>query len=158
MRLPLVAGNWKMNGSLASIKTLVEGIKAGLATVTTAELAICPPYVYIPQVAALLKGTSVALGAQDVNDRESGAHTGEVHRHADRCRLQVRHRRAFRAAQHLRRKRRVHSAQVRRRAQGRAGADPLRGRAAGGTGAGHHRAGRRGGHWSPSSPSRASMR
>ena len=69
MRQPLVAGNWKMNGSLASIKTLIEGIKAGLATVTTAELAVCPPYVYIPQVAALLKGTSVALGAQDVNDR-----------------------------------------------------------------------------------------
>jgi len=78
MRQPLVAGNWKMNGSLASIKTLVDGIKAGLSTVTTAELAVCPPYVYIPQVAAMLKGTSIALGAQDVNDKESGAHTGEV--------------------------------------------------------------------------------
>jgi len=78
MRQPLVAGNWKMNGSLASIKTLVEGIKAGLSSVTTAELAVCPPYVYIPQVAAMLKGTSIALGAQDVNDKESGAHTGEV--------------------------------------------------------------------------------
>jgi triosephosphate isomerase len=78
MRQPLVAGNWKMNGSLASIKTLVEGVKAGLASVTTAELAVCPPYVYIPQVAAMLQGTSIALGAQDVNDRESGAHTGEV--------------------------------------------------------------------------------
>jgi triosephosphate isomerase len=78
MRQPLVAGNWKMNGSLDSIRELVEGIKTGLDTVTTAEMAICPPYVYIPQVAAMLKGTAISLGAQDVNDQESGAHTGEV--------------------------------------------------------------------------------
>jgi triosephosphate isomerase len=78
MRQPLVAGNWKMNGSLDSIKALVEGIKAGLDSVTTAELAVCPPFVYISQVAAMLEGSSIALGAQDVNDRESGAHTGEI--------------------------------------------------------------------------------
>ena len=78
MRQPLVAGNWKMNGSLDSIKPLVEGIKAGLDSVTTAEMAVCPPYVYIPAVAALLAGTSLALGAQDVSDQESGAYTGEV--------------------------------------------------------------------------------
>lgn len=78
MRQPLVAGNWKMNGSLDSIKALVEGIKAGLDSVTTAEMAVCPPFVYIPRVAAMLEGSSIALGAQDVNDRESGAHTGEI--------------------------------------------------------------------------------
>jgi triosephosphate isomerase len=78
MRQPLVAGNWKMNGSLDSIRKLVEGIKGGVDTVTTAELAVCPPYVYIPQVAALLEGTVITLGAQDVNDQPSGAHTGEV--------------------------------------------------------------------------------
>ena len=48
MRQPLVAGNWKMNGSLDSITELVGGIKTGLDSVTTAEMAICPPYVYIP--------------------------------------------------------------------------------------------------------------
>jgi triosephosphate isomerase len=78
MRQPLVAGNWKMNGSLDSVTRLVTGIQAGLDAVTTAELAVCPPYVYIPQVASLLEGTAISLGAQDVNDRESGAHTGEV--------------------------------------------------------------------------------
>jgi triosephosphate isomerase len=78
MRQPLVAGNWKMNGSLDSIKPLVEGIKAGMDSVTTAEMAVCPPYVYIPVVAALLKGSAIALGAQDVSDQESGAYTGEV--------------------------------------------------------------------------------
>ena len=41
MRQPLVAGNWKMNGSLASIESLIQGIKAGLASVTSAELAVC---------------------------------------------------------------------------------------------------------------------
>ena len=78
MRQPLVAGNWKMNGSLASIKTLVEGVKAGMDSVKIAEMAMCPSFVYIPQVAAMLKGSSISLGAQDVNDRESGAHTGEI--------------------------------------------------------------------------------
>ena len=78
MRQPLVAGNWKMNGSLDGIIALVEGIKAGMNSVTTAEMAVCPPYVYIPQVAALLQGSAISLGAQDVSDQEAGAYTGEV--------------------------------------------------------------------------------
>jgi triosephosphate isomerase len=78
MRQPLVAGNWKMNGSLDSIKPLVEGIKAGLDAVTTAEMAVCPPFVYVAQVAQMLAGTAVAVGAQDVSDQEAGAFTGEV--------------------------------------------------------------------------------
>ncbi|MGB5718749.1 MAG: triose-phosphate isomerase [Gammaproteobacteria bacterium] len=78
MRQPLVAGNWKMNGSLDSITALVEGVKAGLDSVSTAEMAVCPPYVYIPTVAALIGGTPISLGAQDVSDQEAGAFTGEV--------------------------------------------------------------------------------
>ena len=78
MRQPLVAGNWKMNGSLDSVTALVEGIKAGLDSVSTAEMAVCPPYVYIPTVATLIGGASISLGAQDVSDQESGAYTGEV--------------------------------------------------------------------------------
>ena len=78
MRQPLVAGNWKMNGTLDSIKALVEGVKAGMGSVTTAEMAMCPSFVYIPAVAAMLQGSSISLGAQDVNDQESGAHTGEI--------------------------------------------------------------------------------
>ncbi len=78
MRQPLVAGNWKMNGSLDSVRALVEDVKAGLDLVTTAEMAMCPSFVYIPQVAAMLEKSSIALGAQDVSDQESGAHTGEV--------------------------------------------------------------------------------
>jgi triosephosphate isomerase len=78
MRQPLVAGNWKMNGSLDSIKPLVEGIKAGKDAVTTAEMAVCPPFVYVAQVAQMLAGTKIAVGAQDVSDQEAGAFTGEV--------------------------------------------------------------------------------
>jgi triosephosphate isomerase len=78
MRQPLVAGNWKMNGSTGSIKALVEGIKAGIDAVTTAEMVVCPPYVYIPTVAQLLQGSKVNYGAQDVSDQEAGAYTGEV--------------------------------------------------------------------------------
>lgn len=78
MRQPLVAGNWKMNGSTDSITALVDGIKAGIDAVTTAEMVVCPPYVYIPQVAAMLQGSAVSYGAQDVSDQESGAFTGEV--------------------------------------------------------------------------------
>ena len=78
MRQPLVAGNWKMNGSLDSITALVEGLKAGLDSVTTAEMAVCPPFVYIPTVASLIGDASISLGAQDVSDQEAGAHTGEV--------------------------------------------------------------------------------
>ena len=59
MRQPLVAGNWKMNGSLASIKLLVEGVKAGMGSVTTAEMAMCPSFVYIPQVAVMLEGSPI---------------------------------------------------------------------------------------------------
>lgn len=78
MRQPLVAGNWKMNGSLSSATALIEGIKAGLGAVATAEMVVCPPFVYISGVADMIKGSGIALGAQDVSDQESGAHTGEV--------------------------------------------------------------------------------
>jgi triosephosphate isomerase len=78
MRQPLVAGNWKMNGSAASIDTLMAGLKQGLADVKQAAVAVCPPYVYIAKVAELAKGTKLGVGAQDISDQESGAHTGEV--------------------------------------------------------------------------------
>lgn len=78
MRQPLVAGNWKMNGSRQSIRELLDGILAGHDAVTRAEVAVCAPFVYLAQVADRLKGTPVAWGAQNVNDHESGAYTGEI--------------------------------------------------------------------------------
>ncbi len=76
MRPSLIAGNWKMNGNLQSAIDLVEGIMAGDAG--KAELAICPPAVYLMKVGGMLAQSKIALGAQNVCDREAGAFTGEI--------------------------------------------------------------------------------
>lgn len=76
MRSSLIAGNWKMNGSLQSVIELVEGIKAGNAG--DAELAVCPPSIYLMKVGGMLADSDIALGAQNVCDQEKGAFTGEI--------------------------------------------------------------------------------
>ena len=76
MRRPLVAGNWKMNGSSESIRELIDGILSGLET--QAEVLVFPPHVYIQQVRDLLNGSPVKLGVQNASDKLSGAFTGEV--------------------------------------------------------------------------------
>lgn len=78
MRQPLVVGNWKMNGSAASIQSLLDGIKQGIATVNKTAVGVCPPYVYLSQVSASLAGTPVACGVQNISEQESGAYTGEI--------------------------------------------------------------------------------
>jgi len=78
MRQPFVAGNWKLNGSKASCRSLIQGIVEGMSAVKNAEVAVCPPYLYIPQAADLLQGSKVSLGAQNACDQELGAFTGEV--------------------------------------------------------------------------------
>lgn len=78
MRRILVAGNWKLNGSKASIQTLVNGIITGTKSLTEVSIAVCAPYVYLPLVAELLNTTDVGLGAQDVSEQNNGAYTGEV--------------------------------------------------------------------------------
>ncbi|MDO9048111.1 MAG: triose-phosphate isomerase [Methylobacter sp.] len=77
MRRSLVVGNWKMNGTLASAELLVKGIIAGLGE-NIADIAVCVPYVYLPKVSELVKNTALALGAQNVADKSSGAYTGEI--------------------------------------------------------------------------------
>ena len=78
MRQPLVAGNWKMNGTRASVAELLEGVKAGMSDVTTAEVAVCAPAIFVPQVQDGLEGSDVAWGGQDLSVHDSGAYTGEV--------------------------------------------------------------------------------
>lgn len=77
-RLPLIAANWKMNGRLETIRPLVHNILAGLQSDITAEVAICPPFVYLDELRQLLTGNKIALGAQDISQFEQGAYTGEV--------------------------------------------------------------------------------
>ena len=78
MRQKLVAGNWKLNGSKATIEPLVSGILAGLKGLENVAVAVCPPYVYIPMTQGLLSGDRIGLGSQDIADQETGAFTGEV--------------------------------------------------------------------------------
>ena len=78
MRRPLVAGNWKMNGSRATACQLVDDLVAMNAGGGAAEVVICPPFVYLPSVSERLRGQSIGLGAQDACAEDSGAHTGEV--------------------------------------------------------------------------------
>lgn len=78
MRQILVAGNWKLNGSKASIDGLVTGIRAQADSFSNVAVAVCAPYVYIPMTQNLLEGSRVKLGAQDVSEQVSGAFTGEV--------------------------------------------------------------------------------
>lgn len=80
MRQKLVAGNWKLNGSKASVESLVKGILAGMNGLDHVAVAVCPPYVYIPMTQELLTqaASRVGLGAQDVCAKDSGAYTGEV--------------------------------------------------------------------------------
>jgi triosephosphate isomerase len=77
MRRKLVAGNWKMNGSLAANAALLAGIKAGLQQ-PACDIAVCAPAPYLGQCQAELAESGIAWGAQDVSVHESGAYTGEV--------------------------------------------------------------------------------
>ena len=83
-RRPLIAGNWKMNGSLAASRALVAALADGVDGVDgvdgdAAEMLICPPYVYLDRVREWIGGSGISLGAQDVAAVEGeGAYTGEV--------------------------------------------------------------------------------
>jgi triosephosphate isomerase len=76
-RRPLVAANWKMNGTLASIRALVRDVAGGAAGLP-AELVLCAPFPYLAEMQRALEGTNLALGAQNLSEHEAGAYTGEV--------------------------------------------------------------------------------
>ena len=76
MRRILVAGNWKLNGSLEANRELVSGIVAGAPE--GVDLLVCPPFPYLGPVIKALGDSPVALGAQNVSEHAKGAYTGEV--------------------------------------------------------------------------------
>jgi len=78
MRTPLIAGNWKMNGTKPMVRELVAGILAQLDPGREAELLLIPPFPYVPLVSSLIEATPLWLGAQDLSAHESGAYTGDV--------------------------------------------------------------------------------
>lgn len=78
MRRPLVAGNWKLNGSRAANANLLNSLRAGLQSDWRCDVMVCPPCVYVPEVSAALAGSAILVGAQNASAEVSGAFTGEV--------------------------------------------------------------------------------
>jgi len=78
MRKPILAGNWKMNKTVADAATLVNEMRDDLLGIPGVEKVLCPPFMAIADVARLVLETEIGVGAQDMYWKESGAYTGEV--------------------------------------------------------------------------------
>ena len=77
MRLPIIAGNWKMNNSISESIELIGAIKAHDLD-EGVEAVVCVPYTSLNEVKRVLEGTTIGLGAQNMHWEESGAYTGEI--------------------------------------------------------------------------------
>jgi len=78
MRTPFVAGNWKMNKTIAETRELVSAMKPVLSGIDGVEKVFCPPFMSLVEASALLSGSGIGLGAQNMHWEEKGAFTGEV--------------------------------------------------------------------------------
>ena len=78
MRRKFIAGNWKMNLNATSAVELAKSLVEKLGGRADVDVAVCPPFVYLAAVAQALKGSNIALGAQDVFYENTGAYTGEI--------------------------------------------------------------------------------
>jgi triosephosphate isomerase len=77
-RRPIIAGNWKMHKTITEALALVMEIKEAMAGLDGVEVVVCPPFTALAQAAEALKGTDIAVGAQNVYWEDRGAYTGEV--------------------------------------------------------------------------------
>ena len=78
MRLPIIAGNWKMNTTVSEAVALVKAMKDRLDAISGVEKVLCPPFVSLVPVLELIRDSSIKLGAQNMYYEEKGAYTGEV--------------------------------------------------------------------------------
>ena len=78
MRIPMIAGNWKMNTTVGEAVALVKAMRDELNKIRSVEKVLCPPFVSLAAAKELIKGTSIKLGAQNVYFAEKGAYTGEI--------------------------------------------------------------------------------
>jgi triosephosphate isomerase len=78
MRLPLIAGNWKMHGTIRECSELARAVVKALENFEAAEVLVAPPYLALPEVRKVLDGSRVKLAAQDMHWEPKGAFTGEV--------------------------------------------------------------------------------
>ncbi len=77
-RKPIVAGNWKMNTSIAEGLALVDEMLPRLQAIEAVERVVCPPFISLSAIADRLRGTSVGVGAQNMHPEPKGAFTGEI--------------------------------------------------------------------------------
>lgn len=77
MRKPVIAGNWKMNTSISEGKALIEALTSSNAP-DGCDLIICPPFTHLAAAQTLLENSTIALGAQNMHESNSGAFTGEI--------------------------------------------------------------------------------
>ncbi len=79
MRRSLVAGNWKMNGSVTMTDDLLTGLKEGIVrSLPDVDVVVCPPFLYIPLAVQMLAGSTIKVGAQNLDIHKPGAYTGEI--------------------------------------------------------------------------------
>jgi len=78
MRVPMIAGNWKMNTTISEALELVSEMRQGLDEIANVDKVICPPFISLATVRELIKGSSIKLGAQNLYFEEKGAYTGEI--------------------------------------------------------------------------------
>ena len=78
MRIPMIAGNWKMNTTVSEAIEMVSKMRTGLDEISGVEKVICPPFVSLAAVKELIKGSSIKLGAQNLYFEDKGAYTGEI--------------------------------------------------------------------------------
>ena len=78
MRIPIIAGNWKMNKTVAEAVELVRALREATVDVEQVEIVVCPPFVSLTAVKEALAGSKIGLGAQNVYWEEKGAFTGEI--------------------------------------------------------------------------------
>jgi triosephosphate isomerase len=78
MRKPLVAGNWKMNKTIAESRDLTNKIKARQGNNSTVEVVVAPPFTALSTVAETIQGSSIQLAGQNLYFQPSGAYTGEI--------------------------------------------------------------------------------
>ena len=77
-RVPLVAGNWKMNGTIKEALELVDRLRPDLDQIEAVETLVCPPFTALSRVSESLSGSKITLGAQNLYWEPSGAYTGEI--------------------------------------------------------------------------------
>ena len=77
-RKPIVAGNWKMNNTIAESLALVDAMLPRLQSFSTVERIVCPPFTSLPAISARLRQTDILVGAQNLHPEPKGAFTGEV--------------------------------------------------------------------------------